>query len=795
MNKNFKTLEFDKILKILSTHCISEMGRERVTQLRPKSSLNEIKNLQEETSQARFCFEITAKNPFNQLSNITDIIKKLKIQGLLYPSDLVVIMQLIISTKSCKSYISSTPLIKEKANRIYQVVNKMNSLVEAERKIISIIDEDGQIKDSASETLAKLRKTILSKQNALKAKANELLTSSSFRSYLQEPIITLRNNRYVFPIKAQYRSNVNGIVHDQSSSGITLYIEPLSLVQLQNEINNLASEEQLEISKILKEVSEALHEFTEEFQNNFEILIYLDEIFAKAKYSISIKGKRPILSETKIISLLDAKHPLISQEIAIPNDLKIDSFNKALIITGPNTGGKTVCLKTTGLLILMHQSGLQLPVSDGSELSCFSRVYADIGDEQSIQQSLSTFSSHITHIKGILESIDDSSLILFDELGSGTDPSEGASLAISILEFVLKKNAFVMATTHYNELKQYAYQTNEVQNASMDFDIKSLKPTYKINYGIAGQSNAFAISRQIGLNEEVIKSAENYNKNHSLESEILFKSLEIEKEKLLTEKLLYQQELDEYRKKIALFEEEKLFLEQKKSKIINSAKKEAQNIIEKAKTEIEIAIEEIKQLQKNANFESVVKAQTIKSTLINNNGHLLIKPQEIKNIQPVAKEDLKVGMKVYISNLDDEGIITEYQKNAKEAYVEIGLIKINVPIKNLFYPNKKNKVKDSHLSSRKTIKINSAKSEKTKTISTSIDLRGMMVEEALLLLDKYIDDAYLSSLSEISIIHGKGTGALRIAVTNYLKKHNHVLSYRFGTYHEGGNGNTIVTLK
>lgn len=791
MEKNLITLEFDKIVEKLSTYSLTEMGKAKLQNLRPAQKIEDVINLQNQTEQAKFCYEITTKLPFEQLIDIKDILKKLDIDGILFISEILALLQLTSSTKSTKAYNHLSPLIKEKAALIYTMIEQIYNLEIPAQLILSIINEDGQVKDDASEELLKIRKNIVNKQNTLKNKTNELLNNNSFKNYLQEPIITMRNERYVFPIKAQYRSNVDGIVHDQSSSGITFYIEPISLVHLQNDLNKLLHDEQIEITKILKGLSCALKEFNSQFLYNFETLIDLDIFFAKAKYAIALKAKRPVLTKEKIIYLKSAKHPLISSDVAIANDLIIDGNNQALVITGPNTGGKTVSLKTTGLLVLMHQSGLQIPVGDGSEIGFFSKVYADIGDEQSIQQSLSTFSSHIIHIKKILETIDESSLVLFDELGSGTDPSEGASLAVSILEFVLNKGSLVMATTHYNELKQYAYETENVQNASMDFDINSLEPTYRISYGIAGQSNAFAIARRIGLNESVIKSAETYNANHTLESERLFKTLEQEKDKLIQEKIEYEKEVEEYKNRIEKFENEKALLEKSKNKIISSAKKEAQIIINNAKKEMDEAIEEIKKLQKEATFASIVKAQSIKSQIEQKN-------KNSKNIEnysqndKIPKELLKPGMLVYVRKLDDEGIITKYQVGDKEAYVELGSLKINIPIEDLYYPKMKSKNLSKNFSSQKS---RSLKKDKSKSISTSIDLRGLLVEDALVLLDKYLDDAYLSSISEVSIIHGKGTGALRKAVNDYLKNNKRVLSYRFGTYHEGGNGNTIVTLK
>lgn len=791
MEKNLITLEFDKIVEKLSTYSLTEMGKAKLQNLRPAQKIEDVINLQNQTEQAKFCYEITTKLPFEQLIDIKDILKKLDIDGILFISEILALLQLTSSTKSTKAYNHLSPLIKEKATLIYTMIEQIYNLEIPAQLILSIINEDGQVKDDASEELLKIRKNIVNKQNTLKNKTNELLNNNTFKNYLQEPIITMRNERYVFPVKAQYRSNVDGIVHDQSSSGITFYIEPISLVHLQNDLNKLLHDEQIEITKILKGLSCALKEFNSQFLYNFETLIDLDIFFAKAKYAIALKAKRPVLTKEKIIYLKSAKHPLISSDVAIANDLIIDGNNQALVITGPNTGGKTVSLKTTGLLVLMHQSGLQIPVGDGSEIGFFSKVYADIGDEQSIQQSLSTFSSHIIHIKKILETIDESSLVLFDELGSGTDPSEGASLAVSILEFVLNKGSLVMATTHYNELKQYAYETENVQNASMDFDINSLEPTYRISYGIAGQSNAFAIARRIGLNESVIKSAETYNANHTLESERLFKTLEQEKDKLIQEKIEYEKEVEKYKNRIEKFENEKALLEKSRNKIISSAKKEAQIIINNAKKEMDEAIEEIKKLQKEATFASIVKAQSIKSQIEQKN-------KNSKNIEnysqndKIPKELLKPGMLVYVRKLDDEGVITKYQVGDKEAYVELGPLKINIPIEDLYYPKMKSKNLSKNFSSQKS---RSLKKDKSKSISTSIDLRGLLVEDALVLLDKYLDDAYLSSISEVSIIHGKGTGALRKAVNDYLKNNKRVLSYRFGTYHEGGNGNTIVTLK
>ena len=790
MNKCLKILEFDKIIEQVKLFCLSSLGEKLVNEMTPFDSYENIIEKQDETEQARYCFDIVAKDPFDQIDDIDIIVKKINMGGLIQGNDALSLLSVTQATDATKNYMLSNPTFKDKAKKLFSWSTNLDNLKDCENFIQNVFRDDGYVKDDASLFLKNIRKKYQDKQNEIKNKVNQILASNMQR-YMQENIVTLRNERYVFPIKATYKSHVEGILHDQSASGNTVYIEPLVLVRLQNELFQIKQEEQVEIEKILRKLSEQLLPYVESFKKNSAVLAKFDFVFAKGKFACKYECARPEFVNKQLISLLQARHPLIDKKKVIPNDLKIKEQYKSLIVTGPNTGGKTVILKTTGLLIMMHQAGLQIPVSDGSVVGYFKKIFADIGDEQSIEQSLSTFSSHIVNIEEILKKIDKYSLILFDELGSGTDPSEGVSLAIAIVKYCLEKGSIILATTHYNELKTFAYQTKSVCNASVDFDAKTLKPTYKLIYGVAGQSNAFAIAQYIGLDEIIIEEAKKLHSQQSSDANIFLNAIEDEKLQLDREKefLNFSREAFEEEKKS--FEQEKQKFVYERQKIKKTYEKEMQLIIDTAKKEMEEAIIQIKALQKDSNFTAIVKGQSIKSAALKKVESF--QSSEINEplcSRPISKEDIVEGMEVYVRSLDDNGIIVDYAKGNKKANVEIGALKISLEIKELFYPknikNKKKEIvsKQKYLSNKKSL-----------TVKTTLDLRGNSIDDALLILDKYIDDVYLSSIYEVSIIHGKGTGALRRAISEYLKTNKHVDSFRFGENSEGGNGVTIITMK
>lgn len=790
MNKCFKTLEFNKILEQVKFFCSSSLGEKLVNEMTPFDSYEDIIDKQDETEQARYCFEFVSKDPFDRIDDVEVILKKITIGGLIQSEDAFSLLSIIRATDTTKQYMLSRPIFKDKAKKLFLWSVALKDLNDCENFIQKVFRDDGYIKDDASIYLTNVRNKHYAKQNEIKNKVNQIL-ESNMQKYMQENIVTLRNGRYVFPIRATYKSHIEGIVHDQSASGNTIYIEPIVLVKLHNELFQIKQEEQVEIEKILRKLSEQLLPYIESFKQNSEILAKFDFVFAKGKFASKGKCVRPQFANERLISLLQARHPLIDKKIVIPNDLKIENQYKSLIITGPNTGGKTVILKTTGLLVMMHQAGLQIPVSDGSAIGYFKTIFVDIGDEQSIEQSLSTFSSHIVNIKRILEKADEYSLILFDELGSGTDPSEGVSLAISILKYSLQRGAMILATTHYNELKRFAYQTDSVCNASVDFDAKTLKPTYRLIYGIAGKSNAFAIAQSIGLDKIIIEEAKKIYSQQSSDASTFLNAIENEKLQLDRDKELFNSQKKAFEEEKNSFTQEYQRFIDERQKMKKAHQKNMQLAIDAAKKEMDDAIAQIKLLQKDSNFTAIVKGQSIKSTVLKK-VEMSGFTEENKSIHLTAipQEKILKGMKVYVRSLDDNGIIVNYTKGDKKADIEIGALKITLEIKELFYPKNINKKKSEIISKKKYFS-----NQKALTVQKTLDLRGVLIDDALLILDKYIDDAYLSNIHEVSIIHGKGTGALRRAIGEHLRTNKNIDSFRLGEISEGGSGVTIITIK
>lgn len=650
----------------------------------------------------------------------------------------------------------------------------------------SIIDEN-TISDNSSNTLATIRRRQRKLEQDIKSKLNTIIHSSSYSKYMQENVVTIRNERYVIPVKQEYRSYVKGFVHDMSSSGSTVFIEPLAIFELNNELNNLKIDENAEIERILYNLSSQLFPYTNELKLDVSIIGKLDFIFAKAKYSNSIKGITPTINTEKLVNLINARHPLIDENKVVPTTLSIGEDFSLLIITGPNTGGKTVTLKTVGLLELMACSGLNIPASEKSSIYVFDEIFADIGDDQSISDSLSTFSSHMINISKILNTATENSLILVDELGSGTDPLEGANLAISILEYFKNNNILTIATTHYQELKRYALVTSDVQNASVEFDIENLKPTYKLLLGIPGKSNAFAISEKLGIKKEIIDKARSLLDKQDVDIETLLKKIYddkiiIEKEKEEIQKNLNQVEL---LKKSLQRDDTKLKMKEKE--LIDNAKIQARDILLDAKDEASKLINQMKQIETSSGaidelnklrnkLNSSIKEKSIKDTTEN------------VAVNPISKDLIKPGLKVYITNLNQNGIIVSKINKNDEVQVQIGLIKTNV---NLKYLEPAKELKNDL--TKPTISSN-PKVSKTRTANSEINVIGLTVDEALPLVDKFLDDCFLAKIQTARIVHGKGTGKLRQSIHSFLKKHKRVKSFRIGTYGEGEMGVTVVEL-
>lgn len=602
-----------------------------------------------------------------------------------------------------------------------------------------------------------------------------------------EPIVTIRNNRYVIPVKEEYRSYIKGFVHDTSSSGSTLYIEPTSIFDLNNKINHIKIEEDLEIEKILHQLSASLYAYTTELDNDLNLIANIDLIFAKAHFGIEINGITPILNNEKFVDLHKARHPLIDKDKVVPINIGLGKDYVSLLITGPNTGGKTVALKTLGLLLLMAYSGIPIPCSEGSNICVFTYIFADIGDEQSIQESLSTFSAHMKNIVEITKKANDNSLVLLDELGSGTDPVEGAALAISILSYLKSINALVCCTTHYQELKEFALVTDGFENASFEFDIENLKPTYKLLVGIPGKSNAFAISKKLGLDEQILNVANAHLKEDKVSIEELLKNiydnkLKVEKQVEETEKNLRQ--VEALRKSLEKKQDDVL---EKRAKMLEDAKLEARDILLSAKEE---ATEIIHELSASVDLKQANNLRNKLNDKIRNINSIHYSGQD-NSFEAINKNDIKDGLNVYISSLGTNGIILGNTVNkSNEVQVQVGSMKMNVKLSDL-----RKLSSNVSTTSKSTGKVTTEKSSKTKVISPEINVIGQNVDEAIYVIDKYLDNCASANISPVRIVHGKGTGKLREGIHSFLKKHPHVKSFRIGTFGEGEMGVTVVEIK
>ena len=739
MNQTYlNKLEYNKILEILSTYCHTYLGKKIVFQLQPSNNRQIVKDLLLETQEAVSLCNRNSMPPISEIDDIDIYIKLLESSNSLSAKALLSLANILNMSNELIKYFEGFTGENE-----YPILEKLFTLLYTNEGIIekikkSIIDENS-IADSASSELANIRRKKSKLEQDIKSKLNTIIHSSSNSKYIQENVVTIRNERFVIPVKQEYRSNIKGFVHDYSSSGSTVFIEPLAVFELNNELNSLKIDEANEIQKILFHLSGLFFPYTEELKIDIEIIGKLDFIFAKARYSNYINGITPIINEEKQINLLNARHPLIEKEKVVPISINLGKDFSLLIITGPNTGGKTVSLKTVGLLELMACSGLNIPADEKSSLYVFDEIFADIGDDQSISDSLSTFSSHMLNISKILSTATKESLVLVDELGSGTDPLEGANLAISILEFFKNHSTLTIATTHYQELKKYAIVTSGVQNASVEFDIENLKPTYKLLIGIPGKSNAFAISEKLGINHEIIQYAQNIMDKQDIDIENLLKKIyddkiEIEKNKEEIQKNLNQIEL--LRKNL---ERDNSNLMLKEKELINNAKIKARNILLDAKNETNILIAQMKEIEENS--DAVYKLNNLRNKI-----HDSIKEKSVStsdeniSLNPIPKELIKPNLKVYITTLFQNGIVISNINKNNDVQVQIGQIKTNINIKYL------EKAKNSQNDNTKKETKSSYKISKTKNIASEINVIGLTVEEAIPIIDKFLDDCLIAKL-------------------------------------------------
>lgn len=787
-NKALKTLEYNKITDRLASHASSEPGIKLCRELQPMMDMDEINSALKQTSDAVSRIFRHGSISFAGLKDIRPLTKALEVGSALGMSELLDICSLLKVAAGARRYGVSED---EAADSLSGLFNVIYDIADVRREIERCILSEDEIADDASAELKNIRRQMRICTERIRTELNSMLNGSD-RTYLQEAVITTRGGRYCIPVKAEYKSQVPGMVHDQSKAGSTFFIEPMSVVRLNNEIREYEVKESEEIAKILASLSAMAGYYTAELDADYDILSQLDFIFAKAKLSFEYKGSEPIMNTRGYINIRKGRHPLIDSRKVVPIDVSIGDEYSELIITGPNTGGKTVTLKTIGLFSLLGQSGLHIPAADNSELTVFNDIFADIGDEQSIEQSLSTFSSHMKNIIEILAKADSNSLVLFDELCAGTDPTEGAALAISILTSLHKLRVTTVATTHYSELKIFALSTEGVQNACCEFDVATLAPTYRLLIGIPGKSNAFAISRKLGLPQYIIDDAKKSLASEDVAFEDVISDLEksrvtIEREKLELEE--YKKEVEDLKNQLKAKNER---LDERSDNILQKAREEASAILREAK---ETADDAIRKLNKaNAAGMSVTELEKQRQR-IKDNINKVDKGRVLKAQAPARQHkasDFHIGDRVHVASLNLDGTVHTLPNQKGELNVTIGIMNYNVNMSDLTIIEEASEMRKLK---QKSSGIGKLKMSKTASISPEINLIGMTSDEAIMTLDKYLDDAFLSHISPVRIVHGKGSGILRNAVHNYLKRQKHVKSFRLGSFGEGDYGVTIVEFK
>lgn len=778
------TLEFHKVIEQVEAHAATFMGKEWVRKIFPSTSYEEIVRLQEETDEALTYLRLLGSPPFGGVSDVTAIIKWIQIGSIASGVECRQIADLLYGTKKMRTYFESYENYAV-LQYLHTYTEKLQTIPELERKLLSSIDEQGNLLDEASQVLKTIRIQMRSLENRVRDQLDGLLKNSNVQKMLSDVLITVRNDRFVLPVKAEHRGYFGGIVHDESASGNTLFIEPERVVQLNHERSTLRMKEQREIERILRELTAEIEVYGHEIYVNVEQLRILDGIFAKAHYSKENRCAKPILNQEGYIHLKRVAHPLIAKDVVVRNDLVFFPETAAVVITGPNTGGKTVLLKTLGLSVLMMQSGLHIPAAEGSTLNVFGHVLADIGDEQSIEQSLSTFSSHMVNIVKILSVADETSLVLFDELGAGTDPQEGAALAISILEEMKARGAKVFATTHYAELKMYAFETVGIENASMEFNVETLSPTYRLQIGTPGKSNAFEISQRLGLQASILERAKSALSDETNQVENMIISLQAAKAQAEENERLTAEAKDKATQFKQQMEEEWKRLEIEKESLRQKAQEEIRSEMEAAQKEAKEIISEL-QLMKQLGADVFKEHELIEMQgKLKNVQKTLDKKPKTEKVQKQPPKKLEVGDEVKVYSFNQKGTLVE-KVNNQEWMVQLGIMKVKVNIHDL-EKLKSNPVKQQLKSTASVKSVN-------RTATMQLDLRGQRYEEAMHRLERFIDQALLSNYPRATIIHGHGTGALRKGVQDYLKHHKRVKNFRLGGQGEGGLGVTVVEL-
>ncbi len=788
--KALRVLEYDKILELLKAEAGSDMTREVIAELTPYDHIRTIREELRSTTEAVDLIVRKGSLPTGGLHDTAGEVQYAKKGGILSLKQLLTVAYDISIASRVTAFMkgSEVPQVPIISAMTDVIVTMPELAAEIDR---CVLNED-ELKDNASPELFRIRRAIARQNESIRAKLDRMVNDPSNRTYLQDAIVTVRDGRFVIPVKQEHRSHFPGIVHDQSKAGATLFIEPQAVVDMNNGLRELELAEEAEISRILADLSARVAEHSDHIRNNQELLLKLDVIMAKGKLSRKMEGVEPAISEDMSLVIRKGRHPLIDPKKVVPTDIRIGKDFRTLVVTGPNTGGKTVSLKTTGLLSLMAMSGLHIPAAEGSSIPVYGRIYADIGDEQSIEQSLSTFSSHMRNIIDIVDGAGDDTLVLVDELGAGTDPTEGAALAIAILTRLYKSGACTIATTHYNELKKYALSTKGVENASMEFDVQTLSPTYKLLIGVAGRSNAFEISKKLGLSDDIIREANRLIDRGDLEFEDVLSAIEEDRKQAERDRDEAAAIIEAARREKEELDAKAAGLKERQDRIMEKARAEARELIREAK---ETASEVTKALR---DLENIPDEYERRRRLSENRARLKEKEDKYAsgivrqiNAEPVSADKLKVGDRVKVLTLDQNGEVLTLPDGKGDITVAIGAMKISVSLDNIALINDGARRKKES----KRAGYGSLYKSKSMTVSTSVNVQGKNLEDALLDVEKYIDDAYMAGLENVTIIHGRGEGILKNGIRDMLRHNKSVKSFKAGTYNEGGEGVTIVTMR
>ena len=779
--KAFTTLEYDKILSILKQHLASEVGAEFADKLRPVSDIREAEILQEQTDEAEGIYSRTGRTPISGFPDVRDLVGRMRAALFISARELLAVAAAMRASREAKEVLQAG----DAESILCNMANRLSSHRSAEEEIARCILSEDEISDNASTELSRIRRQMKICNERVREKLNSMLKSQTTQKYLQEAIITVRNGRYALAVKAEHRAQVPGLVHDQSSSGATLFIEPAAVVELGNEFKRLLAEEKNEIERILSGLTAMLSPFADEIHMSVNVMGALDVIFARAVMARDLRAVRPKLNDEGWIRILKGRHPLIPRDKVVPVDIWLGETFQTLIITGPNTGGKTVTLKTVGLFSLMAMSGMFIPAEYGTELSTFENVFADIGDEQSIEQSLSTFSSHMTNTVRILASADSRSLVLLDELGAGTDPIEGAALAQAILEHLYERHTLCVATTHYSEIKAFALMHPGMQNASMEFDVDRLCPTYRLFIGIPGKSNAFEISRRLGLGGDVIDRAQTFLKKKDVVFENVLSEAEQAKRSAENDRDEAKKALAEAEKIRAEMAKQKQKMEDEKAQMRQKAREDARRMVQETRQDMERLIAQLRSIE-NIDQKQLERAVQKTRDDMRATEERLYEQAAQREAAGDAPHSVHPGERVLLLTLNQEATVVKAADGKGEVLVQAGVIKMSIPLKDL-----------RPIETKKKPQASSAKISLSQDRGSAlqIDLRGKMVDEACMELDRFIDNATMTGINEFFVVHGKGTGALRTGVQAYLRNHPRVKTFRIGAYGEGDAGVTVVTLK